>query len=137
MGSGTWLDNTVWHEAGGNSEKAESTISLRRTVYPSRCEALGFANTEIHSSVPLCSRTSELMPRQDELQDENLKNETEAFNVECRNKIEDEMRERTEEVEASTSCGRSVSVNKTSKKLELTHPLYSGHDWRAKTSSGG
>ena len=41
------LDNAVgdrwavWHEAGGKSEKAESTISLRRTVYPSGCEALG------------------------------------------------------------------------------------------------
>ena len=30
-------------------------------------------------------------------------------------------------------CGSSVSPKKTSKKLELTHPLYSGHDWRTKT----
>ena len=29
-------------------------------------------------------------------------------------------------------CGSSVSPNKTSKKLELTHSLYSGHDWRTK-----
>jgi hypothetical protein len=34
------IDGAVWREAGGISEKAESTISLRRTVYPSRCEAL-------------------------------------------------------------------------------------------------
>ena len=59
---------------------------------------------------------------QAELQVESLKHETKAFNMECRNKIEDEMRERTEEVAASTCCGRSVSP--TSEKLELTHPLY-------------
>ena len=43
-GSGTWLENTVrdrW--GGGKSEKTESTISLRRTVYPSACEALNTA----------------------------------------------------------------------------------------------
>jgi len=66
-----------------------------------------------------------------------LKHETDAFNVECRNKIDYERREKIEEVEASTWCGRSVSPNKTRQKLELTHPLYSGHDWRTKTSSGG
>ena len=64
------------------------------------------------------------MTQQDELQVGNLKNETGAFNVECRNKIEDEKRKKTGEVEVSTLHGRSVSPNKTSKKLELTHPLY-------------
>ena len=39
------------------------------------------------------------MTRQDELQAQNLKSETEVFNVECRNKIEDEMRAETGEVE--------------------------------------
>ena len=63
---------------------------------------------------------------------ENLQNE-----MECRNKIEDEKREKTEEVGATTCCGRSVSPNKTSKKLEPTHPMYSGHDWRTKTSNSG
>jgi hypothetical protein len=42
--------------------------------------------------------------------------------MECRNKIEDDMREKTEEVAALTWCGRSVGP--TSEKLELTHPLY-------------
>ena len=48
--SGTWLDNTVWHEAGGRSEKAEPTISLRRTVYPSGCEALTICNGRISTT---------------------------------------------------------------------------------------
>ena len=52
--------------------------------------------------------------------------------MECRNKIEDKKRE---EVEASTWCGRSVSPNKTSNNSELTHPLYSEHDYRIKTST--
>ena len=30
----------VWYVAGGMPEMAESTISLRRSVYPSGCEAL-------------------------------------------------------------------------------------------------
>ena len=34
------IDGAVWYEAGGKLEKAESTISLCRTVYPSGCEAL-------------------------------------------------------------------------------------------------
>ena len=37
-----------------------------------------------------------------DLQAENLKHETEAFNVECRNNIEDKMREQSEEVAALT-----------------------------------
>ena len=60
------------------------------------------------------------------LQAENLKHETQAFNVECRNKIEDKIREQSEEVAASTWCGRLVNPNKTSEKLQPTHPLYSG-----------
>ena len=53
-----------------------------------------------------------------------MKNGTGTFNVECRNKIEDEKRKKTGEVEVSTLHGRSVSPNKTSKKTELTHSLY-------------
>ena len=53
--------------------------------------------------------------------------------MESNNNIEDEKSEKT----ASDWCGRSVSPNKTSKKLELTRPLYSGHDWRTMTSNGG
>ena len=64
------------------------------------------------------------MTQQDELQGENLKNGTGTFNVECRNKIEDEKRKKTGEVEVSTLHGRSVSPNKISKKTELTHSLY-------------
>jgi hypothetical protein len=35
------------------------------------------------------------MTRQGEVQAEGLKHETEAFNVECRNKIEDKMRKKS------------------------------------------
>ena len=74
------------------------------------------------------------MTRQDELQSENLKNETDAFN-----RVEERDRGRVEgerEEVALTWRGRSVSP--TSEKLELTHPLscYSRQDWRTKTSSG-
>lgn len=44
------------------------------------------------------------MTQQDGLQAVNLNNETsEAFKAECRNKIEDEKREKSEEVEACAS----------------------------------
>ncbi|EDR00361.1 uncharacterized protein LACBIDRAFT_334174 [Laccaria bicolor S238N-H82] len=52
----------------------------------------------------LASLTVSLMTQQDGLQVVTLNNKTEAYNVECRNKIEDEKREKSEEVKA---CARS------------------------------
>ena len=49
--------------------------------------------------------------------------------------IEYKMREMTEEVAVSAWCGRSGSPNKTNEEKELTHPLYSVHDWRTKMPS--
>ena len=51
------IDGAVWYEAGGKSEKAESTISLCRTVYPSGCEALLKVISKLASSSTTSSYT--------------------------------------------------------------------------------